>query len=79
MGLQDVFPYKGLQGLLKGTSPSREIPDLALIGEGAVYIEYTDSQGQVIQETVCGYTESLTGFSEVAITNTGTDIDQKCW
>ncbi|ASA24676.1 hypothetical protein [Paenibacillus donghaensis] len=55
-------------------------PDLALIGEGAVYMEYTGSQGQVIRETVCGYTESLTGFSEVAITNTGfTDIVQKCW
>lgn len=54
-------------------------PRLSAAGEAAVYLEYTNSAGETFQHTVCGYTESLTGYSEVAITDEETLIDQQCW
>lgn len=36
-------------------------------GEGAIYMKYTDSSGDTIEKTVCGYTESLSGNSRPLI------------
>ncbi|MEK4351169.1 hypothetical protein MKX41_10000 [Paenibacillus sp. FSL R5-0475] len=53
-------------------------PTLSLSGEGSIYLKYTDAKGQSTQETVCGYTEYLSGYSTVTITNEGTTIVQQC-
>jgi hypothetical protein len=53
-------------------------PTLSLHGEGAIYLKYTDAMGQSTQETVCGYTEYLSGYSKVMITNEDTTVVQQC-
>ncbi|MEK5254978.1 hypothetical protein NST74_16065 [Paenibacillus sp. FSL F4-0125] len=53
-------------------------PTLSLSGEGSIYLKYTDAKGQSTQEMVCGYTEYLSGYSTVTITNKGTTIVQQC-
>ncbi|MFD5020171.1 hypothetical protein ACFWMP_14815 [Paenibacillus sp. NPDC058367] len=53
-------------------------PTLSLSGEGSIYLKYTNAKGQSTQETVCGYTEYLSGYSTVTITNEGTTIVQQC-
>ncbi|WP_156114817.1 hypothetical protein [Paenibacillus sp. FSL R5-0345] len=53
-------------------------PTLSLSGEGSIYLKYTDAKGRSTQETVCGYTEYLSGYSTVTITNEGTTIVQQC-
>jgi hypothetical protein len=53
-------------------------PTLSLHGEGAIYLKYTDAMGQSTQETVCGYTEYLSGYSKVTITNEDTTVVQQC-
>jgi len=53
-------------------------PTLSLSGEGSIYLKYTDAKGQSTQETVCGYTEYLSGYSTVTITNEGTTVVQQC-
>lgn len=53
-------------------------PTLSLSGEGSIYLKYTDAKGQSTQEMVCGYTEYLSGYSTVTITNEGTTIVQQC-
>lgn len=54
-------------------------PELTLSGEGAIYMKFTDSRGKSTQETVCGYTEYLSGYSKVTITNERTIVEQKCY
>lgn len=53
-------------------------PTLSLSGEGAIYLKYTDAKGQSTQETVCGYTEYLSGYSTITITNEGNTVVQQC-
>lgn len=53
-------------------------PTLSLSGEGSIYLKYTNAKGQSTQETVCGYTEYLSGYSTVTITNEGTTVVQQC-
>ncbi|WP_339305320.1 hypothetical protein [Paenibacillus sp. FSL R5-0519] len=43
-------------------------PQLQLSGEGAVYLEFTDSQGKMYNRTVCEYTQSLSSNSYVTVT-----------
>ncbi|MGC5774445.1 hypothetical protein [Paenibacillus pabuli] len=53
-------------------------PQLQLSGEGAVYLEFTDSQGKMYNRTVCGYTESLSGNSYVTVTNDNVTVKEEC-
>ncbi|MBD0384820.1 hypothetical protein [Paenibacillus sedimenti] len=53
-------------------------PILSLKGEGAIYLKYTDSRGSTKEETVCGYTEYLSGNSKVTISNDKVTIEQNC-
>ena len=53
-------------------------PKLQLTGEGAIYLKYTDSRGNTKETVVCGYTESLSGKSEVTIHNDQIDVEQDC-
>jgi hypothetical protein len=53
-------------------------PKLSLRGEGAIYMTYINSRGESITETVCGYTEYLSGYSEVTISNERITVVQQC-
>lgn len=51
-------------------------PDLKHSGEGAM--KFTDSRGQTKEETVCSYTEYLSGYSTITIYNDRTTVVEKC-
>jgi len=53
-------------------------PRLSLTGEGGIYFQYTDSRGQTVKKGVCGYTESLSGYSNVTIKNDQVVVEGKC-
>lgn len=53
-------------------------PDLTLMGEGSIYQEYTDSNGDLKETVVCGYTEYVSGHSKVIIRNDRIDVEQNC-
>jgi hypothetical protein len=54
-------------------------PDLKLQGEGAVYLKYTNARGETVEETVCGYTEYLSGRTKLTIGNDGNTVDTDCY
>ncbi len=54
-------------------------PDLSFIGEGAIYLKYTDSRKETKEVIVCGYTESVSGSSELTIRNDDTALEQDCY
>ncbi|CAM3568835.1 hypothetical protein PALU110988_29295 [Paenibacillus lupini] len=53
-------------------------PDLHLTGEGGIYLKFTDSRGETIKKTICSYTESLSGHSNVTINNDSVNVVEKC-
>lgn len=53
-------------------------PNLQISGEGGIYLKYADSRGETFKKTICSYTESLSGYSEVIITNDNVTVDEKC-
>jgi hypothetical protein len=55
--------------LLKAGDKSKIKPQLSLVGEGSVYLKYTDTRGITKETTACGYTESLSGRSTITIGN----------
>jgi hypothetical protein len=64
---------------IKAGDSVRIKPKLSLVGEGAVYLKYTDSIGDIKETIACGYTESLSGRTELTITNNGIiENEQKC-
>ncbi|GGG03904.1 hypothetical protein [Paenibacillus abyssi] len=77
-------------GIIKGTSKDiytepiksgetvKIKPKLSLNGEGAIYIKYIDSRGGTREKTVCGYTEYLSGYSKVTISNVKATVEEKC-
>ncbi len=60
-------------------SSARFRPDLALSGEGAVYLRFTDARGRTSETGVCGYTEYLSGSSTVTITDGNAVVEEDCW
>lgn len=54
-------------------------PKLSIQGEGGVYMKVTDSRGQTETYSVCSYTESLSGQTDVTVSNDGVKIDQDCY
>jgi hypothetical protein len=67
---------------LKKGVPSGEkmkfAPQLRLSGEASIYLEFTDSRGKTYNETVCGYTEYLSGNSYVTVTNEKITVKEEC-
>ncbi|MCA0756518.1 hypothetical protein KP806_15795 [Paenibacillus sp. N4] len=53
-------------------------PKLSLSGEGAVYLKFSNSGGEEYIKTVCSYTESLSGFSEVTVRDDGITVEEDC-
>ncbi|PZD97166.1 hypothetical protein DNH61_04575 [Paenibacillus sambharensis] len=53
-------------------------PDLKVTGESSVYMQFTDEQGRRVTESVCSYTESLSGYSTVIIKNDTVQVDENC-
>lgn len=53
-------------------------PNLKLTGVGRIYIKYTDSRGEVTNKSICSYTESLSGYSNVIIQNDNVKIEEHC-
>jgi hypothetical protein len=54
-------------------------PKLSIQGEGGVYMKVTDSRGQTETYSVCSYTESLSGLTDVIVRNDEADIDENCY
>ncbi|MBY3621937.1 hypothetical protein HGO21_20655 [Acinetobacter sp. CUI P1] len=78
IGLIDTDSKELFTNPIKKDQKKKFKPTLSLSGEGAIYLKYTDAKGQSTQETVCGYTEYLSGYSTITITNEGTTVVQKC-
>lgn len=55
-------------------------PRLSLSGEGGIYLKYTDPRAPDVLQTigVCSYTESLSGYSKVTITNNKVTVKENC-
>ncbi|MDK8190127.1 hypothetical protein QP794_08525 [Paenibacillus sp. UMB7766-LJ446] len=67
--------------LKKGVASGEKMkfaPQLRLSGEASIYLEFTDSRGKIYTETVCGYTEYLSGNSYVTITNEMITVKEEC-
>ncbi|WP_338553663.1 hypothetical protein [Paenibacillus sp. KS-LC4] len=66
--------------VIKSGEKKKIKPNLSLGGkEGGVYIGYVNSEGAVLKKGICSYAESLTGYSEVTITDKGTEVIENCW
>jgi len=78
IGLIDTDSKELFTNPIKKDQKKKFKPTLSLSGEGAIYLKYTDAKGQSTQETVCGYTEYLSGYSTITITNEGTTVVQQC-
>lgn len=64
---------------IKAGKRAKFSPKLKHIGEGSIYLEYTDANGLTTRTTVCSYTESVTGNARLTITNTGATVEEDCW
>lgn len=64
---------------IRSGSSAKLTPKLELQGEGAVYLKYTDSLGRTVEKTVCGYTEYLSGLSEVTVRDGEVDVEMDCY
>jgi hypothetical protein len=53
-------------------------PELSISGEGGIYLKMTDADGETVTHVVCSYTESLSGKTEVTVTNDDVEIEQNC-
>lgn len=55
-------------------------PSLSISGEGGIYLRYTDPREPNAPKTigVCSYTESISGYSKVIITNDKVTVEEKC-
>lgn len=73
---------EGTTHTLKKGLPSGEqvkfAPQLRFSGEGSIHLEFTDSRGKTYNETVCGYTEYLSGNSYVTVTNETITVKEEC-
>ncbi|GBG06886.1 hypothetical protein B1748_12390 [Paenibacillus sp. MY03] len=54
-------------------------PKLSIQGEGGIYLKVTDSSGRTETYGICSYTESLSGQTDVTVSNDGVKIDQNCY
>ncbi|MEK3901369.1 hypothetical protein [Paenibacillus sp. FSL R7-0179] len=66
--------------ILKSEKTVKIKPQLTLSGEGGIYLKYSDSREPDVPKTigVCSYTETLSGYSKVIITNDKVTIEQNC-
>ncbi|MEK3736642.1 MULTISPECIES: hypothetical protein [Paenibacillus] len=78
VGLIRADSKKSYTSPIKAGQKKKFKPKLSLNGEGAIYLRYTNSNGQSKEQTVCGYTEYLSGHSKVTITNESTTVVQQC-
>lgn len=53
-------------------------PKLLLEGEGGIYLKFTNSKGETIKKTICSYTESLSGHSDVTVRNDTVNVTENC-
>jgi hypothetical protein len=69
-----------LEKILKSGRKIKIKPRLSLTGEGGIYLKYTDSREPDTPLTigVCSYTETLSGYSKVTITNDKVTVDENC-
>ncbi|MFF2482490.1 hypothetical protein [Paenibacillus sp. NPDC058071] len=66
----------------EGVQSGRKIkikPNLQLSGEGAVYLKWTDAEGNSTIRAVCSYTEYLSGHAKVIVKNGEATVEQKCY
>jgi hypothetical protein len=63
---------------LKSGSKITIRPNLHITGENGVYLEFTDSRGKTTRKSVCSYTESLSGHTNVTVMNDKVDVHEKC-
>ncbi|MCR2806539.1 hypothetical protein [Paenibacillus soyae] len=53
-------------------------PDLNVQGENGVYMTHTNADGETVQTSVCGYTESLSGSAKVTVGDR-VEVEQDCY
>jgi hypothetical protein len=65
---------------LKSSKTMKIKPRLSLSGEGGIYLKYIDPREPETVQTVgvCSYTETLSGYSKVTVTNDKVTVDEKC-
>lgn len=66
--------------ILKSGKTVKIKPRLTLSGEGGIYLKYSDKREPDVPRTIgiCSYTETLSGYSKVIITNDKVTIKQNC-
>ncbi|WP_405116380.1 hypothetical protein MHH28_15460 [Paenibacillus sp. FSL K6-1217] len=66
--------------ILKSGKTVKIKPRLTLNGEGGIYLKYADPREPDVPITIgiCSYTETLSGYSKVIITNNKVTIKQNC-
>ncbi|NOU88195.1 hypothetical protein GC102_20830 [Paenibacillus sp. LMG 31460] len=69
--------------IIKSGEKVKITPDIKLYGEGlsgegSIYLKYTDSRGKSFEKGLCGYTESVSGYSKVSITNDEVTVTENC-
>ncbi|MEK3717020.1 MULTISPECIES: hypothetical protein [unclassified Paenibacillus] len=66
--------------ILKSGKTLKIKPRLTLSGEGGIYLKYSDPREPDVPKTigVCSYTETLSGYSKVIITNDKVTVKENC-
>ncbi|MCG7378686.1 hypothetical protein MH215_16890 [Paenibacillus sp. ACRSA] len=81
-GAQGVTVESGSKDMYGAEIKSGEVikirPNLSLSGEGGIYLKITDSNGETTNKMICSYTESLSGYSNVIVTNNNVSVKEQC-
>ncbi|QUL53828.1 hypothetical protein KDC22_26310 [Paenibacillus tritici] len=66
--------------ILKSGKTVKIKPRLTISGEGGIYLKYSDPREPDVPATigVCSYTETLSGYSKVVITNDKVSVKENC-
>ncbi|SFS57561.1 hypothetical protein [Paenibacillus sp. BC26] len=73
-----VQPNLHAEPIRSGTS--RHIkPKLSSVGESSIYLKFTNSNGESFERSVCSYTEHLTGYTKVKVTDKEITVDESCY
>ncbi|SDM34177.1 hypothetical protein SAMN05428961_11470 [Paenibacillus sp. OK060] len=77
-GVVESGSRDGFDKEIKSGDVVKITPNLSISGEGGVYLKYSDSSGKTSNKMICSYTETLSGYSNVIITNENVQVDEKC-
>ncbi|MBP3961539.1 hypothetical protein [Paenibacillus lignilyticus] len=73
-----VQPNFHAEPIRSGTSQHIK-PKLSSVGEGGIYLKFTNSNGESFERSVCSYTEHVTGYTKVKVTDKEIKVDESCY